>query len=162
MFKYRPQPKHREAKRGGHQNVEAIEEHQFGEFRQIAHDAQLGPVLLVGTGGVFAEALHDVALRVPPITEADARAMLRDLRGRPLLEGARGRPPADVDALVDLLLRLSDLACEQQGRIGEVDLNPVVVGGQAEGALAVDALVARSAAVAAASHEPVAGSTTTA
>jgi acyl-CoA synthetase (NDP forming) len=127
----------------------------------IARDQQLGPVLLVGMGGVFAEVLQDKALRLPPISAADARAMLGELRGHELLEGARGRPAADVEALVDLLLHLSDLACEQRDEIDELDLNPVQVGAHSEGALAVDALVLRSAAVAAGSSAPVAASTTT-
>ena len=128
----------------------------------LSWDPQLGPVVLVGLGGVLAEALHDVALRVAPIAEADAQAMLDALRGRALLAGPRGRPSADVAALVDLLVRLSDLAVEQGGRLAALDLNPVIVRAQSEGVVAVDALVLRSAAVAARSSAPLAGSTTTA
>ncbi len=107
----------------------------------ISRDPQLGPVLLVGLGGVFVEVLRDVALRVPPISADDARAMLDELGGKALLHGARGRPAADVEQLIEVLLRLSDLACDQGAGIAELDLNPLIVRERGHGLVAVDALV---------------------
>ncbi|GAA2575007.1 acetate--CoA ligase family protein [Actinomadura fulvescens] len=103
-------------------------------------DPAFGPVLLVGLGGVWTEALRDTALRLCPITEADARAMLGELRGRALLDGHRGRPPADRDALVKLLLAVGGPGgmVEALGeRLVEFELNPVICG--PSGAVAVDA-----------------------
>ena len=101
-------------------------------------DPQFGPVLLFGLGGVFVEVLHDVALRVAPLRERDAEEMLDEIRGRALLDGARGQPPIDRAAVVEALCRLSDLMLSQP-RIAEVDLNPVL--GYPDGLLAVDARV---------------------
>ncbi len=105
----------------------------------ITTDDRLGPVLAVGLGGVFVEVLKDVSLRLPPLGEEDVRAAIEDLRGVALLRGARGRPPADVDALVDLALRVSEMACDLSGRLSQLDLNPVIV--REHGAVAVDVLV---------------------
>ena len=101
-------------------------------------DPQFGPVVLVGLGGIFVEALHDVALRVAPLSEWDARTMLDDIRGRGLLGGVRGQPPVDRDALVHALLRLSDIMLSEP-RIASIDLNPVLAG--PDGLIAVDARV---------------------
>lgn len=101
-------------------------------------DPQFGPVLLFGLGGVFVEVLHDVALRVAPLRERDAEEMLDEIRGRALLDGARGQPPIDRAPVVEALCRLSDLMLSQP-RIAEVDLNPVL--GYPDGLLAVDARV---------------------
>ncbi|MQY02912.1 acetate--CoA ligase family protein [Actinomadura macrotermitis] len=100
-------------------------------------DPVFGPVLLAGLGGVWTEALHDTALRLLPVTEADARAMLDELRGKALLDGLRGRPPVDKDALVKLLLAVGS-AVESLGEgFGEFELNPVICG--PSGVIAVDA-----------------------
>jgi len=104
----------------------------------MKRDEQFGPVVLVGLGGVFTEVLRDTALRVAPLTAAEARAMLPELRGYQLLAGARGQPPAALDALADVLVRIADLslACPA---LAELDLNPVFVYPQGQGCLAVDA-----------------------
>jgi hypothetical protein len=102
-------------------------------------DPQFGPVVLFGLGGIFVEALHDVTLRVAPLSEWDARTMLDDVRGRVLLDGVRGQPPVDRDALVNALLTLSDLMLAEP-RISSIDLNPVLAG--PGGLTAVDARVA--------------------
>ena len=104
----------------------------------IKRDPAFGPVALVGMGGVFAETFGDVALGLPPLSADDARAMVESLRGYPLLAGARGRPKADVAAVVEALLALSDLAlaCPE---IAELDINPLRAG--PGGAMALDALV---------------------
>lgn len=101
-------------------------------------DEQLGPILTVGLGGIFTEVLGDVSVRPVPITRGDAEAMLDELRGKKVLEGARGRPRADREALVDSMLRLSALADALRDRRPEVDLNPVLVLPEGQGAVAVD------------------------
>ncbi|GAA2447721.1 hypothetical protein GCM10010191_76250 [Actinomadura vinacea] len=103
-------------------------------------DPAFGPVLLAGLGGIWTEVLRDTALRLCPITEADARAMLDELRGRALLDGFRGGPPTDLDALVKVLLAVGGPGgiVESLGpRLTEFELNPVICG--PAGAIAVDA-----------------------
>ncbi|MBC6464152.1 acetate--CoA ligase family protein [Actinomadura alba] len=103
-------------------------------------DPAFGPVLLAGLGGVWTEVLRDTVLRLCPVTEADARSMLRELRGAALLDGSRGRPPVDRDALVRVLLAVGGPGgvAERLGEApAEFELNPVVCG--PGGAIAVDA-----------------------
>jgi acyl-CoA synthetase (NDP forming) len=102
----------------------------------VSVDAQFGHVIMCGLGGVFVEVLQDVSFRLIPLQRRDARQMLSELRGRRLLEGVRGRPPVDAQALEDLFLRVSRLV-EQRPEIRELDLNPVLA--YPDGALAVDA-----------------------
>ena len=90
----------------------------------LSTDPQFGPVVAVGLGGIFAEALRDLSLRVAPVSQAEAHAMLDELRGGNILAGARGRAPRDRDALADLVSRVSRLPFEHSG-IRELDLNPV-------------------------------------
>lgn len=101
-------------------------------------DPLFGPALMVGLGGVFTEVLDDVAIRLAPLRHDDARAMLDDLRGHRILDGLRGRPGVDRDAIADLLVALGDLAIRRPD-IAEVDMNPVIA--NATSAMAVDALV---------------------
>jgi acetate---CoA ligase (ADP-forming) len=107
----------------------------------LSTDDQLGPVLTVGLGGVLTEVLRDVAQRPVPVSRAEARRMLKELRGATVLDGFRGRPPADVEALIETMLGLSALGEAWRDLRPEVDLNPVIVGAAGEGAVAVDALV---------------------
>ncbi len=108
----------------------------------MTRDPVFGPAVLVGTGGVFAEILADVAVRPLPIDRRDAEDMVRSLAGYPLLTGARGRARADVKALIDVILSVARLANACGDRLAELDLNPVVV--RPRGALAVDSLVVRA------------------
>jgi acetyl coenzyme A synthetase (ADP forming)-like protein len=101
----------------------------------VVDDATFGPVLACGAGGTHAELLKDVAVRICPITPDDARQMLSSLATFPLLTGFRGSPEADLDALHELLLRMSAMV-EAHHEIAELDLNPVLAG--PEGAIAVD------------------------
>jgi acyl-CoA synthetase (NDP forming) len=101
-------------------------------------DPQFGPVVLFGLGGVFVEVLHDVALRVAPLRERDAAAMLDEIEGRALLDGVRGQPAVSRAAIVDALCRLSDLMMSAPG-IASVDLNPVLA--YPDSLLAVDARI---------------------
>ena len=89
-----------------------------------------------------AEVLRDVAVRPLPLDAADAHEMITSLRGYALLKGARGRPPANIDALVDVVMSVAHLATACGDRIAELDLNPVIV--NATGAVAVDSLVIAS------------------
>jgi acetate---CoA ligase (ADP-forming) len=104
----------------------------------LRRDAQFGPAVMVGLGGVLAEVLDDVAIRLAPVRQAEALAMLGDLRGRRILDGVRGGPAIDRRAVADLIAGLSRLGIERPD-IMEVDLNPVIA--THDGALAVDALV---------------------
>jgi len=105
----------------------------------VTRDPVFGPAVLVGTGGVFAEILKDVAVRPLPLDRRDAQEMVEGLRGYPLLTGARGRERGDVKALVDVVLAVARLASACGDRLVELDLNPVVV--LRRGAVAVDSLV---------------------
>jgi len=105
----------------------------------VTRDPVFGPAVLVGTGGVFAEILKDVAVRPLPIDRRDAQEMVKGLRGFPLLSGARGRERGDVKALVDVVLAVARLASACGDQLVELDLNPVVV--RHHGAVAVDSLV---------------------
>lgn len=104
-------------------------------------DSQFGPVVVVGLGGIYVEILRDTALMPAPVSDDQARAMIAQLKGLPLLSGARGRPRADVGALAQVVSRLSWLASDLQGQIAEIDLNPVIVLPEGQGARVVDALV---------------------
>jgi acyl-CoA synthetase (NDP forming) len=118
-----------------HQQVPAGVELSVG----IVRDPALGPMVVVAAGGVLVELLGDRAVGLPPLTRDAARRMLGRLRLRPLLDGFRGAPPADVDALVDLVVAVSRLARDHGDRLDALDLNPVIA--TAEGAVAVDVLV---------------------
>ncbi len=113
-------------------------------FVGVSQDPQVGPVLLWGLGGVFVEVLQDVAMRPVPLGAADFEEMLAELRGRPLLFGARGRPAADVDAVRRAVLGVSALAADLGPLLAELDLNPLIVLPNGQGARVVDALVVRS------------------
>lgn len=106
----------------------------------VTQDALFGPTVTVGLGGVLVEVLHDTAVRVPPFGEDQARGMLGELRGRALLEGVRGGLPVDVDALVEVVLRVQRMALELGDDLTELDINPLVVLGRGQGAVALDAL----------------------
>lgn len=99
-------------------------------------DKQFGRVVMFGLGGIFVEVLRDVSFRAVPITEKDAYQMIEEVKGYPVLKGVRGRPPANIEALVEILLRVSKLL-EQNPQIVELDLNPVIA--SEAGARAVDA-----------------------
>ncbi|AKL66600.1 MULTISPECIES: acetate--CoA ligase family protein [Streptomyces] len=106
----------------------------------VTRDDLFGPTVTVGLGGVLVEVLHDAAVRVPPFGEDQARAMLTELRGHALLEGVRGAPPADVDALVEVVLRVQRMALELGDSLSELDINPLMVLPRGQGAVALDAL----------------------
>jgi len=102
----------------------------------VVEDEQFGPVVMCGLGGVFVEVFEDVAFRALPLTEADARAMLDDIDAQELLDGARGNLPIDRDAVVDLLIAVSEFI-EAHPSVSELDLNPVFA--NADGVEVIDA-----------------------
>lgn len=104
-------------------------------------DEAFGPVLTFGLGGIFVEVLKDVSHRAIPITREDARAMVREIRAFSVLQGVRGQPPADLPALEQLLLKVSAFVESQGPRLRELDLNPVWVGAEGQGAVPLDALL---------------------
>jgi acetyltransferase len=104
----------------------------------VVNDPTFGPLLVCGVGGVQVELLRDVSFRLPPVTDLDAREMVDGLRLRPLFDGYRGGAPADREALVELLRRLSALV-EAVPELRELDLNPVKVLPPGQGAVVVDA-----------------------
>lgn len=107
----------------------------------VVNDEAFGPVVGCGLGGVLAETLRDMAYRVAPFDAAEARAMLRELRGHAVLDGRRGRPALDVDALAQALARLSALAWTLRERLAELDVNPLLVRPAGNGVVAADALI---------------------
>jgi acyl-CoA synthetase (NDP forming) len=106
----------------------------------IGQDPTFGPTVTVGLGGVFVEVLRDTTVRVPPFGCADVRTMLRELRGWPMLEGVRGGPPMDVEALVEVVMRVQRMALELGDDLAELDINPLMVLERGKGVVALDAL----------------------
>ncbi len=109
----------------------------------VQRDPVFGPVVVLGLGGVLVEVLGDVTFRRAPIDRAEAMRMIAELRGAALLDGVRGRPPADKAALAGALVALSRLAAAQGDAIDSIDVNPFLVRPQGQGAVALDALIVR-------------------
>ncbi|MBM4466767.1 MAG: acetate--CoA ligase family protein [Chloroflexi bacterium] len=107
----------------------------------VLRDPDFGPVVVFGSGGVLVELLEDSSLRLPPLSHEEALEMIHETRGARLLHGFRGRPPADIDALADALVRLSQLAVDLGDLIAALDANPLMVLPRGQGVRAVDALV---------------------
>ncbi len=104
----------------------------------MTKDAQFGPVLMFGLGGILVELLKDVSFRIVPLEKEDAREMIREIKGFPLLDGFRGREPVDTSVLEEILLKLSKFV-DEHPEIKELDLNPIFA--YKDGAVAVDARV---------------------
>jgi len=104
----------------------------------LSKDPQFGPVLMFGIGGILVEIMKDVAFRIVPLTRRDAREMIREIKGYPLLEGYRGMEPANIPLLEEMLLKVSNFA-EENPDVREMDLNPVYA--YRDNALAVDARI---------------------
>jgi acetyltransferase len=107
----------------------------------MARDAQFGPLLMFGLGGVFVEVMRDVAIRIHPLTDVGARLMVERIRGFPLLAGARGEPPVARERIEECLLRLSQLVSDFESELSEIDVNPFVVTEHAADSYVVDARV---------------------
>jgi len=106
----------------------------------MTRDRGFGPLIMFGLGGVYVEVLKDVAFRIHPLTDRDAAELVREVRGYPLLEGYRGQPPGDTQALEEVLLRVSRLVGDLP-EIHEMDLNPLKVLAPGKGCIAVDARI---------------------
>jgi hypothetical protein len=107
----------------------------------VQNDPVFGPVVMLGLGGIFVEVLRDVTFRIAPFGVEEARQMIAELRGAAILEGARGQPPCDVDALAETLSRLSVFVAAQKGQFTSIDVNPLLVRPKGQGAAALDALI---------------------
>jgi len=104
----------------------------------MTKDAQFGPVIMFGLGGILVEVLKDVSFRIVPMTKRDAAEMITEIKGFPILKGYRGQDPADVPYLEELIVKVSDFV-DKNPEIKELDLNPVFA--YKSGALAVDARI---------------------
>jgi acetate---CoA ligase (ADP-forming) len=105
----------------------------------IKRDLQIGPVLLVGLGGVLVEVMRDTALALVPVGKAEARRMLESLKGFKLLKGYRGSAPADLDAVCEAIARISEFAVDFADEVEEIDVNPLLA--RPDGAFMLDALI---------------------
>ncbi|MGC9394228.1 MAG: acetate--CoA ligase alpha subunit [Anaerolineae bacterium] len=103
----------------------------------MSRDPQFGPLVAFGLGGIYVEALKDVSFRIAPFSPREADEMIREIHAYPLLEGVRGEPPADHMAMVDALLRISQLVTDFP-EIVELDINPLMVFEEGRGAMAID------------------------
>lgn len=101
-------------------------------------DSQFGPVIMFGLGGIFVELLKDVSFRVIPVERRDAQEMIKEIKGYPLLQGYRGKEPANISTLVEIILKISKLI-EENPQIKELELNPIFAFG--DKAVAVDARI---------------------
>jgi len=107
----------------------------------VINDPGFGPVVALGLGGVLAETLNDVTYRIAPFGPDEAAYMVQELRAHRIFEGVRGRKPRDVEALVEVLVRVSELAWALRERLVEMDINPLMVRERGKGVVAVDGLV---------------------
>ncbi len=107
----------------------------------ITNDPLFGPAVMFGLGGIFAEIMKDVSFRLAPVTLSMAHEMIAEIKGYPLLAGARGRAHADVDALADAIVKLSALAVDLKDQVAELDINPLFVMARGKGVKAADALI---------------------
>ena len=107
----------------------------------VVNDPLFGPAVMFGLGGIFAEVLKDVVFRLAPVTLSAAHEMIAEIKGHAVLTGARSKPAADVDALVDAIARISALAVDLEGELAELDVNPLFVLDKGRGVVAADALI---------------------
>ena len=107
----------------------------------ISQDPQFGPTIAFGLGGIFVEVLKDISLRITPLSRSDAQKMVTEIKAYPILKGIRGQAPADIDAVIDLLEKLSQLAQDFKDDIAEIDINPLIVFDKGRGVKALDALI---------------------
>jgi len=107
----------------------------------VKQDPVFGPIVMLGMGGIYAEILNDYSIKIAPLTRNDAEDMINEIKGFKILQGTRGKPRADINAIVDTLLRLSKLAVELEDKVIEVDINPLFVFKEGKGVKAGDALM---------------------
>jgi len=107
----------------------------------IHRDEKFGPMMMIGLGGIHVEILNDVQFTPVPVAPAEARRLIGKLKAAAILDGARGRPAADLDALIDVIVRLSQFAADFRDRIDDIDLNPVRVHADGGGVSILDAFI---------------------
>ncbi|MBM4263108.1 MAG: acetate--CoA ligase family protein [Deltaproteobacteria bacterium] len=107
----------------------------------VKRDPLFGPVVLCGLGGILVEVLQDVSVGIPPLAKDQAAAMIQRLRGAAILGGVRGKPPADVEALADAIVKVGNLAASLGDQLNGLDINPLIVLPKGDGVVAVDAVV---------------------
>jgi acetyltransferase len=107
----------------------------------MSQDPQFGPTIAFGLGGIFVEILKDISLRVAPLSPADAEQMVKEIKGYPILTGVRGKRRSDIEAIVDVLQKISRMAQDWKGTISEIDINPLIVFDEGRGVKAADALI---------------------
>ena len=105
-----------------------------------SQDPQFGPMIMFGLGGIFVEVFRDFSLRRAPLQERDAWEMIREIEGYPILEGVRGDKPSDLQAIVGVLMAVSQMATDLKDMVSEIDINPLIVYPEGEGAKVVDCL----------------------
>lgn len=105
----------------------------------VTNDSVFGPVIMFGLGGIFVEVFEDISFRIAPITKRDALEMIEEIKGYKILKGARGKPPVDIDAIADVLLKVSKLVSDYRDEIKELDINPLIV--YEKGIVAADAML---------------------
>ena len=108
----------------------------------MSRDPQFGPVMMFGLGGIFVELMRDVAVQLHPLTDLSARQMIERIEGYPILAGARGERPVDLDLVASCLLRLSQLVADLEDDLEEIDVNPLIVTERRDGSFVVDARMA--------------------
>jgi acetyltransferase len=109
----------------------------------ISEDPQFGPTVMFGLGGIFVEVYKDVSMRVAPLTRTDAEEMIQEVKGSVLLQGYRGKEKGDVQAVIDVILKTSQLAMDLRNEIIELDINPLIVLEEGRGVKAVDVLIVK-------------------
>lgn len=112
----------------------------------VTNDPAFGPVIMFGLGGIFVETFKDISFRVAPLTKQDAAEMIEEIKGNAILKGVRGKQPADLNAIVNVLINVSNLVIEAEGVIEELDINPIIV--YENGLKAADALIVVNSSVA--------------
>jgi len=125
----------------GNENAVLFQEMVKGQRELViglTRDAQFGPCVMFGLGGIFTEILKDISFRIAPLEKRDALDMMRDIKGHKILDAVRGMEAADLDVLADILIKVGQIGMEND-RIKEIDINPVILSGSKP--IAVDALV---------------------
>jgi acetyl-CoA synthetase (ADP-forming) len=125
----------------GKENAVLVQEMVKGQRELViglTRDAQFGPCVMFGLGGIFTEILKDISFRVAPLEKRDALEMMHDIKGHKILEAVRGMEAADLDALADILIKVGQIGLENE-KVKEIDINPVIISGSKP--VAVDALV---------------------
>jgi acetyltransferase len=110
----------------------------------MTRDAQFGPLLMFGLGGVFVEVLRDVSIRIHPLTDVDARSMVERVKGYAMLAGVRGDKPVAIPLIEECLLRLSQMVTDLEDQLSELDINPLIVTARPEESFVVDARISLS------------------